>query len=672
MCGLTGFLDLARSAGDDELCATAGRMADTLVLRGPDDRGVWSDAGAGVALGFRRLSIVDLSPEGHQPMASASGRFVLAFNGEIYNYPDLRRELEGPGSAPFRGHSDTEVMLAAFERWGVEGSLGRFVGMFGFALWDRRERRLHLARDRMGEKPVYYGRTGDAFLFGSELKALRAHPAFRGAVDRGALALYMRHGYVPAPYSIYEGVRKLPPGHLLTVAEGLAGDPPPPRPYWTARGAFEAGQADPFAGTDGEAVDELERLLRDAIGRQMVADVPLGAFLSGGIDSSTVVALMQAQADRPVRTFTIGFREDGFDEAVHARAVAGHLGTDHTELYVSPAEALAVVPELPRLFDEPFGDSSGVPTLLVARLARRSVTVSLSGDGGDELFCGYPWYRRAASVWGRLRKVPGPVRRAAAGALNGRAFGAVRPMLPGGLGRRVSADRVRKLAGLLGESDGPERVLRTLGSAWDDPAALVPGAAEPPTAWTDPSAWADLAGVEARLMYLDAVTYLPDDILTKVDRASMGVSLESRAPMLDHRVAEFAWRLPQSMKVRDGKGKWALRQVLYRHVPAAMVERPKAGFSVPVAAWLRGPLRGWAEDLLGPGRLGREGLLDPSPVRRRWDEHLSGARDWSAPLWYALMFEAWMEAWGRGDAGAPGPDGTAGEPCAHTAEPYRP
>lgn len=646
MCGITGFFDPDRGAGDDESTATVLRMADTLHHRGPDDRGAWVDAEAGLALGFRRLAIVDLSAEGHQPMASASGRYLLAFNGEVYNHADLRRELAASGAAPFRGGSDTEVMLAAFERWGPDRALERFVGMFAFALWDRRERILRLARDRIGEKPLYYGWAGGAFVFGSELKALRAYPGSSGEVDRESLALYMRLRYVPAPHSIYRGIRKLPPGTSLTIAAGgtvTAGALPDPVPYWSARRAAEAGAAAPFEGTEAEGVDRLEALLREAVGLQMVADVPLGAFLSGGVDSSTIVALMQAQSPRPVETFTIGFEEDGYDEARYAREVARHLGTAHTELYVTPAEAREVIPSLPTLYDEPFADSSAIPTYLVSRMARRRVTVSLSGDGGDELFGGYSWYTRTARVWDRVRRLPRALRRTTAGALA--AVEARRPRRPGGAGRLArfaSPDRVSKLAALLGHADEAEDVHWALVSRWDGLPPVVLGTAEappPPPGW---EARPGLGDVPRRLMLTDLLTFLPGDVLAKVDRASMGVSLEARAPFLDHRVVEFALRVPTAMKIRDGRGKWLLRQVLYRHVPRALIERPKMGFTVPVGAWLRGPLREWAEELLDESRLRREGFLDPGPIRRRWDEHLSGRRDRADDLWSALMFQAWL------------------------------
>ena len=640
MCGLAGFFDPARRDDAEALRARAFRMADALHLRGPDDRGAWADPEAGIALGFRRLSIVDLSPEGHQPMHSAGGRFVLAFNGEVYNHRELRRELGG--GVTYRGHSDTEVMLAAFERWGVEAAVRRFVGMFAFALWDRRERTLTLARDRLGEKPLYYGRVGDSFLFGSELKALRAHPDFRGEVDRDALALYLRHGNFPAPHSVYRGVRKLPAGTLLTVSGDRPGADASPRPYWSAAEAAEAGLTDPFAGTESEAVDHLESLLRDSVRRQMVADVPLGAFLSGGVDSSTVVALMQAEGTRPTKTFTIGFEEDGFDEARYAREVATHLGTEHAELYVTPSDALGVIPGLPTLYDEPFADSSGIPFYLVSRMAKRDVTVCLSGDGGDELFGGYSWYPRTERLWKRVGWMPPALRRATAGALGGlgrRWPGGSR--LPTRLGRKATGDRVVKLAEVLAGAGGPEGLHRELLSRWGDTPRVIKGVPGPPAASPGYDARPGRADPFSRLMLSDMLTYLPDDVLTKVDRASMGVSLEARAPFLDHRVVEFAWRVPVAMKVRDGRGKWLLRQVLYRHVPPALIDRPKMGFSVPIGAWLRGPLRDWAEGLLAEDLLRDGGLFEPGPIRRKWQEHLSGRRDWDEHLWYVLTFQAW-------------------------------
>ncbi|MGB3635277.1 MAG: asparagine synthase (glutamine-hydrolyzing) [Rubrobacteraceae bacterium] len=644
MCGIAGFFSPGSAKKEAE--QTVRRMTDALVHRGPDDGGVWEDQRSGVALGNRRLAIVDLSPEGHQPMCSADGRYVLAFNGEIYNFPALRAELEQLGHG-FRGHSDTEVMLAAFTAWGLEAGLGRFNGMFAFALWDRQERVLHLARDRFGEKPLYYGWMGGTLLFGSELKALRAHPRFRGEVSRDALALYLRHNYVPAPYSIYEGVCKLPPGTRMTINE--AGETSEPIPYWSARRAAERGVADPFGGSEQEAVDALDAVLSDSVGMRMVADVPLGAFLSGGIDSSTIVSLMQAQSDRPVKTFSIGFHEEAYSEAEHAKAVARHLGTEHTELYVTPREALEVVPKLPTLYDEPFADSSQIPTYLVSELARKHVTVSLSGDGGDELFGGYRRYALGQDLWRRIGWMPSAGRRAAGHAISSipveilnKRLARLAP-LAGRYGHSGEmGDKLHKLAEIL-TADDPEDLYHGLVSYYRDPAGIVPGSVEPPTALTDRSRRADVDSFAHRMMYLDSVSYLPDDILAKVDRASMGVSLEARVPMLDHRVYELAWSLPPSMKTRDGADKWILRRVLDRYVPRELVERPKMGFGVPVGAWLRGSLREWAEGLLDEKRLRDEGFFEPLPIREKWSEHLSGSRNWHAHLWGVLMFQAWLE-----------------------------
>ncbi|HEV3048989.1 MAG TPA: asparagine synthase (glutamine-hydrolyzing), partial [Longimicrobium sp.] len=527
MCGIAGALSPA--APEAELRRTGEAMSGALLHRGPDDGGAWVDAPAGVVLAHRRLSIIDLSAEGHQPMHSADGRWVVVFNGEIYNFPALRDELASLGHA-FRGGSDTEVLLAAVLQWGVRGAVERFLGMFAFALWDRRERELHLCRDRLGEKPLYYGWAGGAFLFGSELKALRAHPAWHGGVDRDALALFVRYGCVPTPYSIHHGIHKLPAGHLLRVRPG-AGDARP-EPYWSLREVAERGARDPFTGGDAEAVDALEALLKDAVGRQMVADVPLGALLSGGIDSTAVVALMQAQSARPVRTFTIGFHEPGYNEAEHARAVAAHLGTEHTELYVTPDEAMSVIPRLPELYDEPFADSSQIPTFLVMQLARRAVTVALSGDAGDELFGGYNRYFWGRAVWRRMRRVPRPARTLMAAALNAaspggwdRALSRLAPVLPGRLNQPRAGEKIAKLAGVL-DSASPEEMYRRLVSQVQEPLSLAPGGSEPPTPATDPRAHPRLDDFTARMMYLDALTYLPDDILVKVDRAAMAVSLE--------------------------------------------------------------------------------------------------------------------------------------------------
>jgi asparagine synthase (glutamine-hydrolysing) len=629
-------------------------MAGTLVHRGPDDAGVWVDETVGLALAHRRLSILDLSPAGHQPMVSRSGRYVIAFNGEVYNHQALRDELEklGSGDTAWRGHSDTETLLAAFEAWGVEEALKRTVGMFAIALWDRETRTLTLARDRMGEKPLYYGWVRGALVFGSELKAIRAFPGFDNGIERRALALFMRHNYVPAPWSIYENIWKLPPGCYAQFAE-LPSSPDQGNitPYWSLREVAEAGLREPFAGGEAEAVEELDRLLRRSLSGQMIADVPLGAFLSGGIDSSTVVAVMQAMSPRPVKTFTIGFHEGEYDEARHAGAVARHLGTEHTEWYVTPQDALDVIPKLPQLYDEPFADSSQIPTHLVSMLARRHVTVALSGDGGDELFGGYTRYFLAASLWRRLSALPRGARKLAARGIRAlapaawnRVYAAVSWALPQRYRLRLPGDKLHKGADILAAAQTPEAVYLRLVSHWEYPSAVVLGAEEPATPITDPAAWLHCPDFERRMMYLDAVTYLPDDILVKVDRAAMGVSLETRVPLLDHRLVEFAWRVPLSMKIRDGQGKWLLRQVLYRYVPKDLIERPKMGFGVPIEHWLRGPLKEWAEDLLSEARLARADFFDPAPIRLRWEEHLSGRRNWAYYLWDVLMFEAWRDA----------------------------
>jgi asparagine synthase (glutamine-hydrolysing) len=621
-------------------------MTDTLIHRGPDDSGSWIDPEAGIALGHRRLAIVDLSPEGHQPMVSADGRYVVAFNGEIYNFLELRSQLKAFGHH-FRGHSDTEVMLASFSQWGLDEAIERFNGMFAFALWDRQERVLHLGRDRLGEKPLYYGWMGNTFLFGSELKALKAHPDFQAEINRNALALFLRFGYIPAPYSIYQGIYKLPPGTILTWRGGA--NRPEPVSYWSAKKVAELGAAEPFIGSEQEALFQLEALLKDAVGLRMVADVPLGAFLSGGIDSSTVVALMQAQSSQPVKTFTIGFYEDGYNEAQHAKAVAQHLGTDHTELYVTPQETLAVIPKLPILYDEPFADPSQIPTFLVSQLARQHVTVSLSGDGGDELFAGYDRYFSGNRIWQKIGWMPRPLRQTAARILTSLSpqtwdwglthFAA---LLPAMLKQPTPGTKLHLLADFLAAPNS-EAIYMHLVSHWKNPEALVVDSSEPPTALSDRQRWAQLPRFTQRMMYLDTVTYLPDDILVKVDRASMGVNLEARVPFLDHRVVELAWRLPLSMKISGTQGKWLLRQVLYKYVPKNLIERPKMGFGVPIDSWLRGPLRDWAEALLDERRLQQEGFLNPQLIRQKWEEHLSGEWDWQYYLWDVLMFQAWLD-----------------------------
>ncbi|MEW9624792.1 asparagine synthase (glutamine-hydrolyzing) [Rhodanobacter geophilus] len=648
MCGLAGFWQLHGGARD-ALLEQVQSMSARLRHRGPDDSGAWCDESAGIVLAHRRLSILDLSPAGHQPMLSACGRYVLVFNGEIYNHPDLRQRLLAEGAAiAWRGHSDTETLLACFLAWGVERTLQACVGMFAFALWDRQQRALTLARDRLGEKPLYYAWQGDTLLFGSELKALKAHAAFRAGVDRDALALLLRHDCIPAPYSICRGVFKLRPGHLLRITADA------PRSaqaaaYWRYNDAVEAGLADPLRCSDAEAADALEQQLGTSIGAQMLADVPLGAFLSGGIDSSTVVALMQARSQRPIKTFTMGFGETGYDEATHAKAVARHLGTEHTELYVRPEDALAVIPRLPSIYCEPFSDSSQIPTFLISQLTRREVTVALSGDGGDELFGGYNRYLGARTAWERMQRLPSFVRHASAGMLRAlsptawdRWFERARPLLPKRWHLATPGDKAQKLADVLPLSSGHAFFLH-LASQWKNPDGVVIGAHEPATLLTDPATWPDTGNLAQWMMAMDAQSYLPDDILAKVDRAAMANSLETRVPMLDHRVVELAWRLPLHQKIRDGEGKWLLRQVLYRHVPRELTERPKMGFGIPLDSWLRGPLRDWAEALLDENRLRREGYFHPAPIRRKWKEHLGGRRNWQHPLWSVLMFQAWLD-----------------------------
>ena len=644
MCGLAGLLgpaDRAPDALEDQVRAMVGRLRH----RGPDDEGAWSDPAAGVALALRRLAIIDLSPAGHQPMVSASGRYVVVFNGEVYDHRALRSQLEGAG-ARFRGHSDTEVLLAGVEEWGLEATLARANAMFGLALWDREERRLTLARDRLGEKPLYYGWAGDDLVFGSELKALRGHPAFPSEVDRETLAAYLRWGFVPHPRTIYSEAATLPPGSMLTIEAGVApGTMPRPVRWWSLPERIAAGHGARREPAPAGAVDHLEELLGDSVALRLQADVPVGAFLSGGIDSSAVVALAQARGAGPVCTFTVSMPDAGFDEGREAKAVAAHLGTDHEEISLSAADALAVVPRLPTIYDEPFADPSAIPTVLVSEVARRFVTVCLSGDGGDEVFAGYNRHVLGPRLWRRFERLPGGVRRAAAAVVErppGEWWDKAASLLPARARVRNPGDKVAKLARLL-RTEGTSGLYRQLAGQWGDPAAVVLGADEPATIDRRPGEWPPLVGPLEEFLWLDTAMVLPDDMLAKVDRASMAASLELRVPLLDHRIVEWAWTLPPAAKVHGGRGKDVLRRVLDRYVPPELVDRPKMGFDPPLAGWLRGPLREWAESLLAADRLAAEGWFDPNPIRTVWDEHLAGRRNHDYRLWAVLMFQAWVE-----------------------------
>jgi asparagine synthase (glutamine-hydrolysing) len=642
MCGIAGFLTGASGGLARQLAEVSSAMDVSLQHRGPDDHGVWIDQELGVALAHRRLSILDLSAAGHQPMISADGRFVITYNGEVYSHQPIAVELAARGHK-FHGHSDTEVIVNSFAVNGIEATLKRMIGMFAIALWDRRDRTLTLIRDRLGIKPLYWAKFGKLFLFGSELKALRVHPGWTAQIDRNAVAAFMRHNHIPAPHTIYQGVHKLEPGTILTLP--WQGEPQISR-FWNARTIAHNGTLYPLEGSDTDLTEQLEALLQDAVARRMIADVPLGAFLSGGVDSSTVVALMQQAGLGKVRTFSIGFDIAGYNEAPYAAAVASHLRTDHTELTVTSSQALDLIPRLPDIYDEPFADSSQIPTYFVSAMTRKHVTVALSGDGGDEVFAGYNRYKQVQPFWRMLLLMPRSLRRSAAAAIT-----AVPPdrwtsllaMLPSRLRQPQAGDKLHKLAGVLNLDDAGARY-RHLVTHWE-PSQIVIGAREPPSIIDDENLAKDFPDSLSRMQFLDLVTYLPDDILTKVDRASMAVALEARVPLLDHRVVEFSWRLPRNAKVRAHTTKWILRQVLYRHVPRALIERPKTAFQIPLGDWLRGPLRDWAETLLNENRLRDAALLDHNVVRRFWQEHLDGRYNWQHLLWNVLMLEAWRERW---------------------------
>lgn len=652
MCGLAGYYGGAAWFSDTSAAyRILGSMTQAITHRGPDSDGAWIAAAGCVALGHRRLAILDLSPAGAQPMVSPSGRYTLVFNGEVYNHLEIRTELDRAGhGGSWRGHSDTESLLAGFDEWGIEATLSRSVGMFAMAVWDAAAKALTLIRDRLGEKPLYYGWQGSGdrrvLLFGSELKALRVHPAFAAAVDRNALASYLQFMSVPGAASIYEGIHKVLPGTLLTFHPGV--ETPVASTYWSAAGAFERGLADPFQGSADDAVDEVERLLLQSTAQQMIADVPLGAFLSGGIDSSTVVSLMQQQSTRRVKTFTIGFHEERYDEAVYARDVASHLGTEHTELYVTPDDALRVIPRLPSMYDEPFCDSSQIPTYLVSAMAGKHVTVCLSGDGGDELFGGYTRYLATNAAWRGMKFVPAAMREVLARLASSVAPDTWDKLLSGTpFGRRLShpGDKIHKAAALLSSRDVGQLYAGMI-STWRKPSEVVRevGIESTGTSFRRSGSASDVE----RMMLADLEGYLPNDVLTKVDRAAMSVSLETRVPMLDHRLVEFAWRLPLSYKIRKVEGrqisKWPIREILHRRVPKSLIDRPKMGFGVPIHAWLRGPLKEWADDLLSTDRLNRDGYFHAAPIRAKWIEHQSGRRNWQAQLWAVLMFQSWMDS----------------------------
>ncbi|MBU0911565.1 MAG: asparagine synthase (glutamine-hydrolyzing) [Gammaproteobacteria bacterium] len=639
MCGFSGFF--YRDAFPAKAQSILNAMGLAIANRGPDSQDVWFDAESGIGLSHRRLAIVDLSPAGHQPMRSATGRYVIAFNGEIYNHLAIRTQLEQMSARQWRGHSDTETLLAGIEAWGLKKTLELSVGMFAMAVWDTVTGELQLARDRFGEKPLYYGWNNQVFLFGSELKSFRAHPDFKPQINRDALCLYLRHNYIPAPYSIYEGIAKLLPGTIATLKADAT--EVVIEHYWDAKTVMANNIL--HSQTDENQIETLEQLLKQAVGDQMMADVPLGAFLSGGVDSSLIVALMQQQSDKPIKTFSIGFYEKEFNEAEHAKAVASHLGTEHTELYVSSADALKLVSSMAEVYDEPFADSSQLPTYLVSQMAKQHVTVSLSGDAGDEVFCGYSRYRLTDMTWNKLSKVPVFVRKLGAKflvAVPVKLWNQLNHILPSRFKMSNLGDKLHKAADVISSATVDELYYGLI-SHWKNPASVVIGGREPQTLLTSPSQSQVFKQNIPRMMALDTLTYLPDDILVKVDRAAMAVSLETRVPFLDHRVFEYAWGMPQHLKMNQGVTKDCLRKILYKYVPQQLIERPKAGFAVPIAEWLRGPLKDWAEQLIQPERLAKEGIFEPQQIATLWQEHQSGKRNWQYHLWDILMFQSWYE-----------------------------
>jgi asparagine synthase (glutamine-hydrolysing) len=643
MCGIVGFTD--KRGMDASRAAVLGhKMTEAVIHRGPDSQGVWIDDKNGVVLGHRRLSIVELTSAGHQPMSSATGRYVIIFNGEIYNHLLLRKELEAQGLAQqWWGCSDTETILALIEAFGLQTALGKMVGMFALALWDKEERELYLARDRVGEKPLYYGTQGAVSFFASEIKSLRQHPDFHPEINLDALCLYLRHNYIPQPHSIYKDIFKLPAGHFIKLANGEK-----PKPYWSLD-EIVFNSSSSFSGSDIELLNNLDEVLKQAVSLQMQADVPIGAFLSGGVDSSLIVALMQEQSTRPVKSFSIGFDNDEFDEAPYAKAVANYLGTDHHELYVTSEQALNVIPKLPSLYDEPFSDSSQIPTYLVSEIAKQHVSVSLSGDAGDELFGGYNRYHWGVNIHRNLSILPIRLRRLMSGSITAISpemwntlLAPINKLLPQKYNQKNVGDRLHKLSQVIGVQS-EDALYQLLISHWQDPEKIVLGGIEPETIITKNDARVQTLPFAMRMMYFDMLSYLPDDILVKVDRAAMGVSLETRVPFLDHRVIEAAWQLPMKLKIRQGKGKYCLRELLSRRVPKSLIDRPKMGFGVPLSEWLRGPLRDWAETLLDEKRLKQSGYFDASKIRTVWSEHTSRQRNWQYYLWDILMFEAWRD-----------------------------